>query len=133
MLFDFESRQFILAHPDLNTTNLFIDPSTYEITCIIDWECASTIPMESFYVVPHLPDTRGPLEDHLRSVFLSAFDHYYAGGNGRRDSNALSLLRNFEVIWAFNKLVQRDAGTYFHYAVQVFLGWKIGDNWVASL
>jgi Phosphotransferase enzyme family len=123
---DFECRQFVLSHPDLNTSNIFIEPSTYKVTCIIDWERASTIPAESFYVVPHLPDTRAPLDDSLRAVFLNAFADNAAKGNDKW----LALLQSSEPRWAFNKLVERDSGVYFHYAVAEFLRWKMGDNWL---
>lgn len=125
-LVDLNNHEFILAHPDLNVTNIFIDPSTYEITCIIDWERASTVPIESFFVVPHLPNKRGPVEDRLRSSFIDAF-----GRHAETDlkMHQLAMLRNSEPMWAFDKLVQRDAGEYFHYAVNVLLRWKLGENW----
>ena len=75
-LVNLERDEFILAHPDLSLTNLFIDPTDYEVTCIIDWELASTVPVESFYIVPHLPDPHGPLDSHLRSVFIDAFESF---------------------------------------------------------
>lgn len=126
VLVNLDAPEYMLAHPDLNSSNIFIDPSTYEITCIIDWERASTVPMESFYVVPHLPDPRGPLDDRLRDVYIQAFEHF-AEEKGNQDP--LPLLRDSEIMWAFDKLIQRDAGTYFHYAVSVFLTWKLGEGW----
>jgi len=73
-LIDFDSREFILAHPDLHQANIFINPANYEISCIIDWECASTMPKEAFYVVPHLPSPRNPMDVGLRPVFLDTFE-----------------------------------------------------------
>jgi Phosphotransferase enzyme family len=127
-LVDLESSgsEFVLAHPDLNESNIFIEASTYEITCIIDWERASALPMESFCTVPHLPSTQGPLDDHLRSIFLRAFEDCQEGPG---KAEQLGLLRQSEPMWAWEKLVQRASGTYFHYAVDVYLSWKIGDDW----
>ncbi len=34
-----------LWHPDLHRDNLFVDPDTNEITCIIDWQPAVVAPL----------------------------------------------------------------------------------------
>ncbi|KAF2119633.1 kinase-like domain-containing protein [Lophiotrema nucula] len=39
----YESETFFLTHPDLNPTNVIIDPSTFEISGFIDWDCAHTV------------------------------------------------------------------------------------------
>ena len=83
--------------------------------------------MESFYVVPHLPSTRAPIQDDLRAVFLDAFDHY---AEKSEKDKARALLHKSEAMWAFDKLVQRETGEYFHYAACIFLCWKLGDGWL---
>jgi hypothetical protein len=127
-LIDFDSREFILAHPDLHQANIFINPANYEISCIIDWECASTVPKEAFYVVPHLPSPRNPVDARLRSVFLDTFEHCCAQGKGKEEGVNL-LRRDEELLWAFNKLIHLDTERYFHPAVNVFLNWKLGKAW----
>jgi aminoglycoside phosphotransferase (APT) family kinase protein len=40
------ANSFVFCHGDLNATNILIDPETYEIKCIIDWEYAGFYPPE---------------------------------------------------------------------------------------
>lgn len=41
----FESeRPFVFCHRDLSQSNIFIDPTTLELTAIIDWECGGYYP-----------------------------------------------------------------------------------------
>lgn len=37
--------QYVLHHSDLNTGNILIDPMSFEITGVIDWELVSTYPL----------------------------------------------------------------------------------------
>ena len=53
-MIDFSQATFVLEHPDLNQSNLFVRPD-HTICCVIDWEYASTVPWEAFCVPPHLP------------------------------------------------------------------------------
>ncbi|KAK4896758.1 hypothetical protein LTR27_005352 [Elasticomyces elasticus] len=41
-----EEPDFVLCHNDLGQHNIFIDPKTYAITCIIDWEYSGWYPAE---------------------------------------------------------------------------------------
>ena len=43
-LFPSRPRDFSLFHPDLSLDNILVDPATYEITGIVDWECVGTRP-----------------------------------------------------------------------------------------
>jgi hypothetical protein len=43
-LFPSRPRDFSLFHHDLSLNNILIDPATYEITGIVDWECVGTRP-----------------------------------------------------------------------------------------
>lgn len=40
------SPDFVLCHNDLSQGNIFVDPQTLKITCIIDWEYAGYFPKE---------------------------------------------------------------------------------------
>lgn len=40
------SQPYVLCHGDLGWQNILIDPQTYEIKCIIDWEYAGFYPVE---------------------------------------------------------------------------------------
>ena len=37
-------RNFVLRHHDLSLSNIIVDPTTYQITGIVDWECVGTRP-----------------------------------------------------------------------------------------
>jgi Phosphotransferase enzyme family len=39
--------EFVLAHTDLNSSNLLVDPKTGSVTGIIDWEFACTVPFQA--------------------------------------------------------------------------------------
>lgn len=41
----FKKEQYVLYHGDLNTGNILIDPITYQVTGVIDWELVSTNPL----------------------------------------------------------------------------------------
>lgn len=43
-LFPSRPRHFTLHHHDLSLANILVDPATYEITGIVDWECVGTRP-----------------------------------------------------------------------------------------
>ena len=43
-LFPSRHRNFALYHHDLSLANILVDPETYEITGIVDWECVGTRP-----------------------------------------------------------------------------------------
>jgi hypothetical protein len=131
-LVDFDSHVFVLEHPDLNPSNIFIDPDTFELRCIIDWERASTVPIEALCVPTHLPNRRGPLDNDLQLAFADSFCRVASTDDGSNQENGTllcGLMRRSKSMWAFDKLVQRDTHTYFHYAVDQFLTWKLGDQW----
>ncbi|KAL3496392.1 hypothetical protein BJX62DRAFT_119369 [Aspergillus germanicus] len=48
---------FPLYHPDLSTQNIFVDDDL-NITCIIDWAFASSVPPAMLLVCPGLPHPR---------------------------------------------------------------------------
>lgn len=44
VLFPSRPRHFVLHHHDLSLANILVDPATYEVTGIVDWECVGTRP-----------------------------------------------------------------------------------------
>ena len=44
VLFPSQPRNFALQHHDLSLSNILVDPATYQITGIVDWECVGTRP-----------------------------------------------------------------------------------------
>ena len=59
---------FFLAHTDLHSSNIFVDPQTGSITGIIDWEFACTVPTQA---TEHFP-----LFLH-KGFFINYFDDVY--------------------------------------------------------
>ena len=60
--------EFFLAHTDLHSSNLLVDPKTGSITGIIDWEFACTVP---FQAAEHFPVLL------QRDAFMDDFDGIY--------------------------------------------------------
>ncbi|KAK7177408.1 hypothetical protein PSPO01_16544 [Paraphaeosphaeria sporulosa] len=46
------STRYFIAHPDLNPTNIIINPSTLKISGFIDWDCAHTVHPFEFCIHP---------------------------------------------------------------------------------
>lgn len=63
---------FPLCHPDLSASNIFVD-GDLNITCIIDWAFASTVPVSTALMTPGLPHPRDGPEPFLDSAFKSSF------------------------------------------------------------
>ena len=60
--------RFALQHPDLNVDNIFVDKDMY-ITCIIDWQFCTTVPLSVLSVAPNLPQPRRELDPSLTPLF----------------------------------------------------------------
>lgn len=58
------SKPFALQHPDLSVNNIFVDHA-FNITCIIDWEFCTTVPLEMLFSPPGFPQSRHPMAEHL--------------------------------------------------------------------
>ena len=60
--------EFVLCHNDLSLANVIVDPATYKVTGIVDWECVGIIPTwEDTYPYflwgPELHEEPEPLAD----------------------------------------------------------------------
>ncbi|KAJ6093377.1 hypothetical protein N7486_008666 [Penicillium sp. IBT 16267x] len=63
---------FPLFHPDLSVNNMFVD-NNYNITCVIDWTFASSVPESMLLAHPGLPQHRNELSPELFAPFHSGF------------------------------------------------------------
>ncbi|KAJ5644606.1 hypothetical protein N7507_010617 [Penicillium longicatenatum] len=63
---------FPLFHPDLSVNNIFVD-NDYNITCVIDWTFASSVPESKLLAHPGLPQHRNELDPELFAPFHSGF------------------------------------------------------------
>jgi hypothetical protein len=55
---------FSLFHDDMSTNNILVDPTTFRITGIVDWECVSLKPLWEVSRVPKLLEGPEVLEFH---------------------------------------------------------------------
>ncbi|PIG81031.1 hypothetical protein AARAC_006078 [Aspergillus arachidicola] len=74
---------FPLCHPDLSCQNIFVDDQ-FNITCIIDWAAASSVPPSMLLVCPRLPHPRDGIQLYLRKAFADGFVAAH-GYNGEKD------------------------------------------------
>jgi hypothetical protein len=66
-LFTSSPTTFALCHHDLSTSNIIVDPTTYQITGIVDWESVGVIPSweqpyPEFIMAPEVDEEPKPLE-----------------------------------------------------------------------
>lgn len=60
--------EFVLCHHDLSLSNVMVDPATYKVTGIVDWECVAIIPTwgdtyPQFLEGPEVHEEPEPLAD----------------------------------------------------------------------
>lgn len=58
-----ESSAAVLWHPDLHLDNVFVDPETHKITCILDWQSAFVAPIFFQCGIPEMFRHPSPLPD----------------------------------------------------------------------
>lgn len=69
---DIKCNDFPLCHPDLSFENIFVDEEL-NITCIIDWAFASSIPPSMPLVCPGIPHPRDGAARDLRMAYAEGF------------------------------------------------------------
>jgi hypothetical protein len=108
---------FPLCHPDLSTSNIFVD-GNLNITCIIDWAFASTVPVSTAIMTPGLPHPRDDTEPVLDSAFRSGFIADYL-----HDDEAKLEPRLWECTrraWLFTRLVLLDGLQDYYYFKELY-------------
>jgi hypothetical protein len=96
-----------LSHPDLHLDNIFVDPDTKKITCIIDWQSASVSEPFLQYRIPRmlLP------VDRRSSYGLETMAEQFGSGEGsNKTADLLSHYRNLSRL----KNEQRWAAVNLH-------------------
>ena len=92
-----------LFHPDLSCQNIFVDDEL-NISCIIDWAFALSVPQSMLLVCPGLPHPRDRIQPSLINPFSRAF--VAAGGfDGEKDLR----FSYGSIFWTFSCLVNLDA------------------------
>lgn len=105
----FKCSGFPLCHPDLSTSNIFVD-GELNITCIIDWSFASALPPSMFLVCPGLPHARDNTKPYLFPSFTEGFLQGH-GFDGQTDLDH----SNSSIFWSFARLANFDALQDYHY------------------
>ncbi|KAJ5587043.1 uncharacterized protein N7459_002808 [Penicillium hispanicum] len=66
-----------ISHPDLHLDNIFVDPETNRITCIIDWQLASASPPSLQRSYPPMLEISAKAETSERAHEETLLDFYY--------------------------------------------------------
>lgn len=113
---------FPLCHADLSVNNIYVDDD-YNITSIIDWAFASSIPESLLLAAPGLPQYRDELSSELHLPFIDGFVASIPG------SVEETLVRRYresleraQVPWRLSRLLNLDSindydlfATLWHY------------------
>ena len=99
---------FPLHHADLSVNNIYVDDD-YNITCIIDWAFASSVPESMLLSAPGLPQPRDELSPDLHIPFIDGF----IAAMSESSEEALvhryrELLEQGQFFWRLNHLLNLD-------------------------
>lgn len=114
--------RFPLHHPDLNVGNIFIDDDC-NITCIIDWAYASTVPLSTLLVTPSMPHPRDKPDPTMDIAFKTGFEEdqrSFTKAEGTETGRYDSIWGSCKDIWLFTRLVRQDALQDIHYFTELY-------------
>lgn len=103
---------FAICHPDLSVNNIFVDDDL-NITCIIDWSFATSIPFVELLAVPGMPYPRCHTDPSLVVAFKDGFE-------GKGGTIASQLWEDSEKIWHFQRLVFMDSLQDYHHFEELY-------------
>lgn len=117
---------FPLYHPDLSTSNIFVDRDS-NITCIIDWAFASTVPISTLLAAPGLPHPRDGVDPALASIFRDSFTRsLFPESDAELDS---SLWDSSRRAWLFTGLVTLDGLQDYRYFTELYASiYQLDEN-----
>ncbi|KFY95685.1 hypothetical protein V498_03196 [Pseudogymnoascus sp. VKM F-4517 (FW-2822)] len=107
---------FPLCHPDLSASNIFVD-SELNITCVIDWAFASTVPISTALMTPGLPHPRDGTEPYLDLAFKSGFTADRPHDEVKLE---ISLWECTRRAWLFTRLVLLDGLQDYYYFKELY-------------
>lgn len=102
-----------ICHPDLSSNNIFIDED-FNITCIIDWEFSSTVPISTLLMTPNLPHPRDEVDAKLVRAFRASFAHHFG-----HDIDS-ELWDSTQRTWLFTRLVTLDDLQDYRYFSELY-------------
>lgn len=108
---------FPLYHPDLSVNNIYVDDD-YNITCLIDWAFASSIPESMLLATPGLPQYRNEISSELHISFKDGFIAAMPRSIGERTIHRYrEPLERDQVSWRLSRLLNLDSiGDYTLFA-----------------
>ena len=101
---------FPLCHADLSVNNIYVDDD-YNITCIIDWAFASSVPKSMLLAPPGLPQFRDELSPKLHRPFIDGFMAAAIAGSLEEDKSLRyrKSLERGQLFWRLTRLLNLDS------------------------
>ncbi|KAJ5227976.1 hypothetical protein N7489_008684 [Penicillium chrysogenum] len=117
------SETFPLCHPDLSVNNIYVDDD-YNITCVIDWAFALSIPESMLLTTPGLPQYRDEISSELYVPFINGFVSAMTGSMEETSIHRYQdSLERSQVSWRLSRLLNLDSisdhtlfATVWHFA-----------------
>lgn len=114
---------FPMCHADLSVNNIYVDDN-YNITCIIDWAFASSIPESLLLAAPGLPQYRDELSPELLASFIDGFINSMPESIDESSAHRYrELLQRGQVSWRLGRLLNFDSVNDFDLFASV---WHFG-------
>ncbi|KAJ6109131.1 Aminoglycoside phosphotransferase [Penicillium sp. IBT 16267x] len=102
-------KTFPLCHADLSVNNIYVDDE-HNITCIIDWAFALSIPEFMMLATPGLPQYRDEIDSELYIPFLDGFIAAMPGSIEERVIHKYrETLERSQVSWRLSRLLSLDS------------------------
>ena len=98
---------FPLYHADLSVNNIYVDDD-YNITCIIDWVFASSVPESMLLRAPALPQPRDELSPDLHVPFIDGFIAAMPDSSETSVHRYREILEQGQFFWSLNHLLNLD-------------------------
>lgn len=100
---------FPLHHPDLSVNNIYVDDD-FNITCLIDWAFASSIPESMLLAPPGLPQYRDEINSELHVSFIDGFIAAIPRGIEERSIHRCQeSLKRGHISWRLSRLLSLDS------------------------
>jgi hypothetical protein len=100
---------FPLHHPDLSVNNIYVDDD-YNITCLIDWAFASSVPESMLLAAPGLPQYRDEISSELHMPFIAGFIGAMPRSVEERSIHRYrESLEQGQVSWRLSRLLSLDS------------------------
>lgn len=107
---------FPIRHPDLSTNNIFVDDDC-NITCIIDWAFASSVPLGELLATPGLPHPRDRPEPSLVAAFRAGFVDQFINNEKMVPHSIWEIA---DKVWHFSRLINMDALQDYNHFIELY-------------